>query len=144
VTGLRACKYNLARSKNKQANFGVLHMVYQAWKGVWIEVAKGCVVTLKQRFKSDFEVHRAGSNHVLNLKFSQLYFLADIALDGLGVHLGSFFAELFTLGASDDHLSGFENQGRSTCWFLHSHDNSSESPGIVLRISTLYCYFLEV
>jgi len=90
---------------------------------------------MRQLFKVDFMVNWTRGHHVLDDEILKLDLLLHNFLNCLGVVLSSLETLILTLSSCDNHFTSFENEGRGSHRFLHSHDYSCESLRVVLSVS---------
>lgn len=118
-------------------------MIDQPRERLWIEITVNSMITLVELLELNFVAHRATRYHVLYFEFGEFDRVANTS-DSFCILFGSLFTVHLTLGASDDHFAVLENKCGCPCRFLESHDESCESLGIILSISTFMTNFQEV
>ena len=141
---LRSCQNYLARGEDEQADFRVLQVIDQTREGFRIEDAVLAVRAVVHRLQADFVVHRAGSDHVLDLEVRQIDGIVCDTLDRLRVVLCSLLRLLLAFRSGDDHLAVFEDERRRTRGLSQPHDQGCESFRVVLRIAAMVTYFFQV
>lgn len=82
-------------------------------------------MTIVQAFQADWEFDVARADNVLNLELGEFGVKAQF-LDDTSIFAGSEARVVFRFGASDDHFSRGENEGRRFR-FTNTHDHSSKS-----------------
>lgn len=124
-------QHDLSTCEDQQHDLGGKHSVDQTWEDLRLVSAELLVLVL-QTLQRDGETHVAGTHNVLDLEFLHVHTETHF-LDGLGVLLGSVLAQLLTLGSSADHLARGEDESGGLR-LSNSHDDSSESSGVVLSV----------
>lgn len=118
-------------------------MIDQTWESIRVKLTELLVVRTVQLLKTDFEIHRTRTYHVLHLKLAQLHSTAN-ARNGPGVVLGSVEAVSFALRAGNNHLARLEDERSRSLRLFHSHYYRSKTLRVVLGISTLVRNVLQV
>jgi hypothetical protein len=141
LTDLGTSQDNLAGHEDEEYDLGLHHAVDETREELGLVRAEH-VVTACQTFEADRELDVARADNILDLEVGELGTEPEL-LDDPRIFAGSKAAVIFRLGTSHNHLSTREDQSRCL-WLTNTHDDGSETLGVVLGIAGMESNGLEV